>query len=107
MINNELIQRITGRHEHRHRSSATAAGPSYPLPRRRDRSWITRQNRHIEAADIDTKLECVGGYHATNCSVTKAAFNLPAFVREVTTAVSNNHVVRDGTLREGVLQVSH
>ena len=76
-----------------------------PLPGRCDRARITRHDRHVERADVDAKLEGVGGDNAAHVAIAKTALDLAPAQRQIAAAVAANHILRPGRARERVLHI--
>ena len=90
MIDDELIERSARRHQHPDRHAAAAAGAADALPRRSDRSGITRQDRNIEASDIDPQFQRVGRNNTTDVAVSQSALDPAALVRKISAAIADD-----------------
>src|SRR5215813_958944 len=112
MIHDELIERRTRRYQNCHRRSAAPARSSHALPRRCNRPGISRKHRDIQAADIDSQFQSIRGYDATNAAIPQAPLDLPSFIRQVTSTITDDDIVqpwvdRFRSLLERSFQVIH
>src|SRR5690242_8171321 len=90
MCGDELIDRTRAGDENRDARFAAATGAAHLLPRRRDRSGIARENGRVEAADVDSQLECVRADDAKDIARAQACLDIAPFRWQVTAAVSAN-----------------
>src|SRR5579862_3557826 len=106
MLHDELVERSRGSDEHRARTSCTSSCTAGPLPGGSNRSRIPGHHAGIEGTNVDSKFECVGGYHSQDAAVAQTAFNLAPFFRQVASAVSANRFCLAWFRRIRLLQVS-
>src|SRR5215475_163094 len=107
VIDNELIERCAGGHKYGNRHSTAASGSADPLPARCDRPRITCKHRHVQAPDIDSQFQSVCRNHSANAALAQSTLDLPALVRQVSAAISNDRFLRDRPLIESLLQVAN
>ena len=100
MVDDVLVDRRSGRHKHRDACLLAPASTPELLPRRGDGPGIARQDRSVEAADVDAELERVRRDDAQDLAVAQAAFDGSPLRGKVTTAVTANTCPRTAALAE-------
>ena len=106
MGDDELVEGGRGRHQDRRREPGPPAGPARLLPGRGHRARVPGQERHVEAADVDTQLERIRRHDAQHVPRAEPTLDLAAPVRKIAPAVAADHVRERGGPLDGRLEVS-
>ena len=105
IADNELIERRAAGDEHGRRPTAPSSRTSGSLPRGGDRPGVTGHDTDVERADVDAELQRVGRDDRAHAPLAQPFFNLAAALRQVTTAIAPNLILRAWLAAEIVLQV--
>ena len=105
MLNDELIEWRGGGDKHGARSAAAASGASRALPRGGDRAGVTGHHAGVERADINSKLERIGGDDAANASFAQATLDFAALTGKIAAAIAANGFSAAGRRGIGLLQI--
>ncbi len=88
MVDDVLVDRRTGGDEDGDARSLPSTGATELLPRRRDRTRIAGQDRHVQAADVDAQLERIRRDDAEDLAVAQTAFDRPPLGGQVAAAIA-------------------
>ena len=92
MVDDVLVQRCARGDHDADRTSATAARAPYALPGRGNGPRISRQNRHVQTANVDPQFQGIRRHHATDRSLPKTTLDLPSLSRQVAATIPHNDV---------------
>ena len=97
MLDDVLIQRRAGCHQHRQRSGLPAPGAAGALPRGGDGSRIAGHHHRVQRADVDAQLQRIGRHHAADLAVAQLALDLAALARQIAAAIAAHASSRAGS----------
>ena len=102
MTQQVLIDRVISGQQHGQAFVVPATAAPRLLPTAGDRARVVDEQRHIERADIDAELQCVGGRHAAQIAAEQILLDLPAFVGQIAAAIGP-HLVGQRRVSRGQL----
>ena len=88
MIDDELVQGRAGGYQYRGGFSALSSGTAGSLPGAGDSTRISGENSHIQAADINSQLQGIGGYDSPDFSLPEIFLDFPAFKGQISPPVT-------------------
>ncbi len=94
MLDDVLIERRAGGHQHRQRRGCRRPARPARCHDGRDGSGIAGHHHGVERSDVDAQLESVGGDHGADLAIAQFALDLPAFARQIAAAISAHHARR-------------
>ena len=104
VVDHVLVDRGARRDQHGDARALAPAGAAELLPGRRDRARIARQDRHVQAPDVDAQLEGVGGDDPEDLAVAQPVLDRAALGRQVAAPVAADPAARAVALAQRLAQ---